>query len=886
MPSGGQGWKSTRHDKYYQLAKEQGYRSRAAFKLIQLNKKYQFLEKSRSILDLCCAPGGWLQVCSKYANSNSIILGIDLLPCKPVRGCTILQYDITTQQCEIAIKKQLKQYKLDLCVHDGAPNISGGFNFSRDVYIQNELVLKSLQLACKYLDKNATFVTKVFRSNEYNNLIYIFNQLFASVEINKPLASRSTSAEIFVVCRGYLAPKTIDEKLFQSKYVFQHFDSAQVKNNNPFNQKLNMKQRNRSGYADNQSQIIETKMNILQYIDSKSVESAIELLGTATQLTFKSEVPDEQQLIDLYKSHTGTTDEIQSLLSDLRVIGKGDFKQLLKWRKLMIHYKKTLHEQARQQQAGQSDNDNAVIESSPSDQLSSTPTLDLQDDSKLDSDVNELHVLLSKQQKKALKKKKLLKQKQHKKMLINLHNANLEGDTNDITYFSVNSITGKHSLDHVIDNDQLIDDMSDNDHSDEPNNGSDVDVDSDDSSNEYYTQLEHQLDDYYNTYRNTQMKTQINNQKQSELADTIDNQQFDTQHMNNSSDDEIDENVHSDNDNEFQPLNVEFNDNISTSEQTRRWFDRDIFSTVQQQNYYKTQSSIKRKANELIQSNNSDDSDDESDDDNISVDNRYNDGDSDDDDDMTDINNQQPTPNQLSQSRGHLLGLNSMTTSITRPHTIDDDEFTTVPLDGAYSSDDDAVAERLALGTQMLQKRSREHIIDSGYNRYIFNDDTDTLPDWFIDNESIHNKPQLPVTAQQVSQQKAKLIAINARPIKKIAEAKARKKIRAVRRWEKVKSQSDNIMNSTELNSTQKIKQIEQMMIKQHSKKKKSKHAEKQYVVAKKGGGTASSGVRAKKGARIVKVDRKMKKDRRGLKNAEKRRTAKSKGKGSKRQKT
>eukprot|EP00199_Chlamydomonas_sp_CCMP681_P002374 CAMPEP_0119115290 /NCGR_PEP_ID=MMETSP1180-20130426/50471_1 /TAXON_ID=3052 ORGANISM="Chlamydomonas cf sp, Strain CCMP681" /NCGR_SAMPLE_ID=MMETSP1180 /ASSEMBLY_ACC=CAM_ASM_000741 /LENGTH=428 /DNA_ID=CAMNT_0007104197 /DNA_START=116 /DNA_END=1398 /DNA_ORIENTATION=- len=326
-----------RLDKFYFLAKEQGYRSRAAFKLIQLNRKYDFLSNARALLDLCAAPGGWLQVAAKTMPLSSLIIGVDLVPIKPIRGVKTIIGDITTQETRSALKREAKSNQFDVVVHDGAPNIGGVW--ANEAYTQASLVLDSLRLATEFLVPKGTFVTKVFRSKDYTALLYAFNQLFDKVEATKPTASRNTSAEIFVVCQGYKAPAKIDPRLLDPRHLFQ--DVTEVKKvmgpEALIREKIKQR-RHREGYEDGLS----TSFKTASALAFMMADTPVQMLGQVTQIALEgpqSWTPveglaeeDMKELAEQVRRHPASTPEICALLKDLQVLGRTEFKALLRWR--------------------------------------------------------------------------------------------------------------------------------------------------------------------------------------------------------------------------------------------------------------------------------------------------------------------------------------------------------------------------------------------------------------------------------------------------------------------------------------------------------------------------------------------------------------------------
>nr|QSE03634.1 rRNA methyltransferase Spb1 [Metchnikovella dogieli] len=297
-----------RLDKYYHRAKEMGYNSRAAFKLLQIHEKLGIFRNTKVVVDLCAAPGGWLQVASRTLPPETTIIGIDLDPIQRIAGATTLVEDITTASCHEKLQSLLGEQKADLVLHDGAPNV--GASWAQDAYNQNELVLHSLRLACDFLAPKGTFVTKVFRSKDFEKLKWVFKQFFASTHEIKPDASREASAEIFVVCKEYLFPKEIDPDFFSPEKIFQDIAVSKKK-----------KKSARDGY-DTEKLIIYEECTANDFI----MKETSALLEDYNRIAFPADTSP-----DIVGSRH-TTGEIRELCNDLKLLGKGDLNKLRRWR--------------------------------------------------------------------------------------------------------------------------------------------------------------------------------------------------------------------------------------------------------------------------------------------------------------------------------------------------------------------------------------------------------------------------------------------------------------------------------------------------------------------------------------------------------------------------
>ncbi|OAF67460.1 hypothetical protein A3Q56_04798 [Intoshia linei] len=311
----------SRKDKFYKLSKEIGYRSRASFKLLQLERKYHFLAESRICVDLCAAPGSWLQVAANHMPVSSLLIGCDLVHIKPITNCITFESDITTEKCKQRLKSELHNWKADLFLHDGAPNV--GQSWIHDAYQQVKLSLSAFKLACSFLRRGGCFVTKVFRSKDYNSLLYAFRELFVTVTVTKPSASRNESCEIYVICQNFKAPTNIDSKLFDPSFVFEE-KSTNEAGNDMYKSRLfkNLSRKTKAdGYED------DSVYHVTSDLDFIKTTEPIHALANFNKIDI---------ITDVILSDPATSEDIKEYCSDLKLIGKPEIKNLIKWRRKII----------------------------------------------------------------------------------------------------------------------------------------------------------------------------------------------------------------------------------------------------------------------------------------------------------------------------------------------------------------------------------------------------------------------------------------------------------------------------------------------------------------------------------------------------------------------
>ena len=184
-------------DEYVKKAQKEGYRSRAVYKLLEINQKVNFIKPGASVLDLGAAPGGWSQIAKKITGDNSLIIASDILEIDPIDGIKFIQGDFTDDEVYEEIISSTKNQHFDVVLSDMAPNFSG--QPSVDLPRAMNLCDLALDMATKVLSKNGYFFIKVFQGPGFDDFIANCRNHFSSVSIKKPKASRPRSKEVYLL---------------------------------------------------------------------------------------------------------------------------------------------------------------------------------------------------------------------------------------------------------------------------------------------------------------------------------------------------------------------------------------------------------------------------------------------------------------------------------------------------------------------------------------------------------------------------------------------------------------------------------------------------------------------------------------------------------------
>jgi len=878
-----------RLDKYYWLARESGFKSRAAYKLIQIHKEFNLLGQARRVVDLCAAPGGWTQVCVKFCPVNSLIIAVDLYQIKSLPGAVLMQGDIMTSKTTNEIKTQLKGELVDLVLHDGSPNVGGAW--TKDAYSQLELSLYAVKLATAILKPNGVFVTKVFRSNDYNSFLWACQQLFAKVKPHKPNASRQSSAETYLICKGYYAPKKIDPRLLDPSFVFK---SALIlkKKASVLKKQPQLKEKpNRDGYD---SHLLFKVGKVMDWMNSSD---PVGELGDYNELRWDKEAEEK------FGTHDATTEEIRILLSDLKVLGPKDFKYLVKWRSQV---RATLDGVADEQQ----DVEDSKVVVEPIEYTQEE--LENRQIEQQKADIKNMYERLARERKKRIKflrRQKLQRRRDNarktdyddpKHIMFSLKDiqdgeemdAVLAGETADLRSPSPVSSSDEFLLpEEKREEDEAMLDQLYEQYKEKKKIAArirkrELGLPSDD---EEEIKADEEKDEPLEEAVKEEAKpehpiiVQVPTEKQTK--DMRAERWYERTRMENDLMEDIDDQPDWPEEVEEVPVYTDVKGELSSDADEEQVADSEMhkLKKLAKRKLNVSDRSSKKKKPKKVHKNEDDaflasEAEEESDDSEPSdkeakkrwlkekEQRKW------DEDEKKTIRKLK----KMGLKYEHLLDKPKVKNRKQREKERKQAEnacglfkekdwarFIEVSASESWnSSDTDEVAEILAIGKKMATKKGRLKIINGSYGgKFRFNDQKG-LPRWFLDDEEMHTRPTVPITKEERDFFKEQMKAVNARPIKKVSEAKARKKLRAMRRWNKLRKSANIIAESHIMSEQEKVRAIERI----YAKGRKGKERRKVCLVNTNHKRTRYT---RKKGYKTVLVDRRMKVDKRKVKEKE-----------------
>ena len=189
------------NDPYVKRVQVDGYRSRAAYKLLEIQEKDPILKPGMRVVDLGAAPGSWSQIARQLVGPEGCVVALDILPMEPLPGVVVLQGDFRDDEVLARLREAIGEVPLDVVLSDMAPNITGTMvvDQTRAMY----LVELALELARSHLKPGGTLVTKVFQGTGFDDYMRELRASFRQVATRKPKSSRTESREVFLVARGF-----------------------------------------------------------------------------------------------------------------------------------------------------------------------------------------------------------------------------------------------------------------------------------------------------------------------------------------------------------------------------------------------------------------------------------------------------------------------------------------------------------------------------------------------------------------------------------------------------------------------------------------------------------------------------------------------------------
>ena len=792
--------------------------------------------------------------------ASSLIVGVDLAPIKPIPRTITFQSDITTDKCRATIRQHLKTWKADTVLHDGAPNV--GTAWVQDAFSQAELALQAFKLATEFLIEGGTFVTKVFRSKDYNALLWVLNQLFTKVEATKPPSSRNVSAEIFVVCRGFKAPKRIDPKFLDPRSVFAELSDPTPNNEaKVFNPEV--KKRKRDGYEEgNYTQFKEA-------LASKFIQTTdpIAMLGSLNKLIFEGPGNGDIALAALERLPE-TTSEVKKCCMDLKVLGRKEFRTLLKWRlnareKFGYLSKKKFDDDATEEVTVVTPMDEELQMQEELDKLTENETARKKRERRRDNE---------------RKQKEIIRMQLH---MMPPTEIGLEqsGPNGEDSMFGLAAVSKASAIEKITRGKMGIPTRKNEEPKDEGI--------SDDESDEEEDKLDREMDALYDHYQERRSESDAKYRAKKARKEHTDGdwegfsdheessgEEFDQDHDSaSSSEEDAEEATISHGTVSTGALHRKDEDGLT--KRASMFFEQDLFREigVGDPNDGDDRAIQLQKIN--IESDELNDAREV----------------------VSESTNPKPriggTPihafpqvnvkgdsGPLRQSYNLDAKANTHDRQAAEDLHDADASFDIVqdsstewdkqcePKENGHLDIDIITSEAMTLAQQIASgEKSRHDLVDEGFNKFTFQD-RDGLPEWFLDDENKHSKPHRPITAAGAAAIKEKLRALNARPIKKVREAKDRKKFKAAQRLEKLRKKSALVADEDGTSEKDKAQNIAKLM----SKAAKKRPKQQVKVVVARGGNRGISGrPRGVKGRYKI-VDARLKKDARAEKRLAKKR--------------